>query len=70
MSAWRAKPPLKSRLVMVLVVSIGNSMVGGLTPGIGLPQHDIVGWTKTTALRRLISSNTGAKAGSPRSLPA
>ena len=41
---------------MVRVESIGNSIVGGLTPGIGLPQHDIVGWTKTTALRRLISS--------------
>ena len=61
--------PVSARLAMVRAVSVGYSMIGGVEPGKRLPQHDMVGWTKTLALRRLSSSNTGAKAGSPSNLP-
>jgi len=43
-----------------------NSITLDGIPGIRFPQQQgSVGWTKTMALRRFNSSNTGAKAGSP-----
>jgi len=34
-------------------------MAGALTPGMFIPQHDMVGWTNSATLRRLSLSKTG-----------
>ena len=62
--------PLNARLAMHRVVSVVKSMAGGLTLGILMPQHDMVGWTKIATLRRLSSSNTAENDGSPSGFPA
>ena len=61
MFGQREKVPLNNKLVMVRVVSNGNSMVGGGMSFTRLKAKlAAVGWKYTTALRRLSSSNTGA----------
>src|ERR1700754_2404110 len=70
MLGQRAKVPRSSRLAMARALSVGNSIVGPETPGNTLPQHDMVGWTKTLALRRLIAANMPKRLGCVRIISA
>jgi hypothetical protein len=72
MSGKRVASPVKVTPMMARVVSVPYSMVPGPIPGAydRFLQHSAaVGWTVTTALRRLSSSITGRKAGVPSHVP-